>query len=62
MVGGTLPEWMERAATTASMPPAAPSVCPVTPFVEETTSPPSLPLSACSPNTLLMAIVSKRSL
>src|SRR2546423_250511 len=51
------PWWRASALTAASTPPAAPSMCPVMLFVEETMS----PFFAQSPKTFLMAFVSAMS-
>ncbi len=48
---------MASAVAIASIPPAAPSKCPVIDLVDETAT-----LRACSPNTRLMAMVSDLSL
>ena len=56
IVGGTIPHRKVSSVAIASTAPAAPNMCPVMDFVEDTIN-----LKACSPNTLLIASVSARS-
>ena len=56
IVGGTVSVWIALAQTAISTAPAAPSMWPVAPLVELTTS-----LRACAPKTVLTACVSATS-
>ena len=56
MVGGITLFFMAKAMTAASIPPAAPSKCPVMDLVE------LMATLVFSPNTVFIAMVSKRSL
>ena len=57
MVGGRKPSRIASSVKAASMAPAAPSMCPVTPFVEET----GTSYARSSPSATLSARVSAES-